>query len=97
MNCVDDCKYREMLDDANADLQELKAEYDRLREYVEHERGVKEFVRVMAENSKLRELMRDMFRDFASCDYELKRHGRTFRAVTRYLDRMHELGVEVDG
>lgn len=33
MRCVDDCKYREMLDDANADLQELKAENDKLREF----------------------------------------------------------------
>ena len=32
MNCVDDCTYREMLDDANADLQELKAENAKLRE-----------------------------------------------------------------
>lgn len=32
MNCVDDCKYREMLDDANADLQELKDENAKLRE-----------------------------------------------------------------
>ena len=34
MNCVDDCEYREMLDDANADLQELKAENSELRELV---------------------------------------------------------------
>lgn len=34
MNCVDDCEYREMLDDANADLQELKAENAKLRELV---------------------------------------------------------------
>ncbi len=33
MNCVDDCKYREMLDDANADLQELKSENAKLREF----------------------------------------------------------------
>lgn len=32
MNCVDDCEYREMLDDANADLQELKSENAKLRE-----------------------------------------------------------------
>ena len=49
------------------------------------------------ENAKLRELVRDMFRDFANADYELKRnHGRTFMAVTRYEPRLQELGIEVD-
>lgn len=48
-----------------------------------------------AENVKLRELVRDMFRDFANADNELKRdRGRTFMAVTRYAPRMHELGVD---
>ena len=47
------------------------------------------------ENDKLRELVRDMFRDFANADYELKaRHGRTFMAVTRYEPRLRELGIE---
>ena len=49
-----------------------------------------------SENAKLRELVEDMFRDFANADYELKRsHGRTFMAATRYEPRMRELGVEV--
>ena len=48
-----------------------------------------------AENIKLRELVRDMFRDFARADYELKsRCGRTFMAVTRYEPRLRELGVD---
>lgn len=52
---------------------------------------------LIAENAKLRELVRDMFRDFANADNELKREqGRTFMAVTRYAPRMRELGVEVD-
>ena len=50
-----------------------------------------------SENAKLRELVRDMFRDFANADYELKRnHGRTFMAVTRYEPRLQDLGIEVD-
>ena len=50
---------------------------------------------MLDENAKLRELVRDMFRDFADADYELKRdHGRTFMAATRYAPRMRELGVE---
>ena len=44
MRCVDDCKYREMLDDANADLQELKAENESLKD----------------RNVKLRKLVADM-------------------------------------
>ena len=48
-----------------------------------------------AENAKLRELVRDMYRDFADADYELKRdHGRTFMAATRYEQRIRELGVD---
>ena len=41
---------------------------------------------IMAENAKLRELVRDMFRDFANADYVM--------AVTRYVPRMRELGVK---
>ena len=48
-----------------------------------------------AENAKLRELCSDMFTDFANCDCELMRHGKTFMAVTRYFDRLCELGIEV--
>ena len=51
--------------------------------------------KVEAENAKLRELIRELFRDFANADYELKsRCGRTFMAVTRYLPRLQELEVE---
>lgn len=47
------------------------------------------------ENAKLRELIRELFRDFANADYELKsRCGRTFMAVTRYLPRLQELEVD---
>ena len=49
---------------------------------------------MQAENAKLRHLCSEMFRDFANCDYELRKHGRTFMAVTRYHDRLRELGVE---
>lgn len=50
---------------------------------------------MLDENAKLRELVRDMFRDFANADNELKREqGRTFMAVTRYAPRMRELGVD---
>ena len=53
--------------------------------------------RANAENAKLRKLLRDMFRDFANADCELKaRHGRTFMAVTRYEPRLREIGVLVD-
>ena len=52
--------------------------------------------RLCDENDALRELVQDMFRDFANADYELKRHhGKTFMAVTRYKPRLQELGIEV--
>ena len=47
-----------------------------------------------AENAKLRELVADMFKDFVNCDCELRLHGRTFMAYTRYAHRMRELGIE---
>ena len=47
-----------------------------------------------AENDRLRELLADMFREFVRCDMALRKHGGTFLAYTRYIDRMRELGVE---
>ena len=50
-----------------------------------------------AENVKLRKLCKRMFKDFVSCDYELRaRAGRTFMAFTRYVLELQELGIEVD-
>ena len=55
----------------------------------------REMERLEAENAKLRELVKDMFRDFANADAELKqRHGRTFMAWVRYERRLRELGVD---
>ena len=52
--------------------------------------------KLQAENAKLREMVRDMFRDFANADYQLKINcGKTFLAVTRYEPRLQELGVEL--
>ena len=52
-----------------------------------------EIARLKAENAKLRELVRDMYRNFVNCDCELRLHGRTFMAEARYAHRMRELGV----
>lgn len=52
----------------------------------------------MSENAKLRELCARMFKDFVSCDCELRaRAGRTFMAFTRYALELQELGIEVGG
>lgn len=48
------------------------------------------------ENAKLRELLADMFHDFVCCDMALREHGRTYLAYTRYINRMRELGIEVN-
>lgn len=59
------------------------------------ERTLAAFERLEKENAKLRELVLDMYRDFARADYELKsRCGRTFMAVTRYEPRLRELGMD---
>lgn len=53
---------------------------------------------VRDENAKLRELCARMFKDFVSCDCELRaRAGRTFMAFTRYALELQELGIEVGG
>ena len=50
-----------------------------------------------SENAKLRKLCERMFKDFVSCDCELRaRAGRTFMAFTRYAPELRELGIEVD-
>ena len=52
---------------------------------------------VQTENAKLRKLCARMFKDFVSCDCELRaRAGRTFMAFTRYALELRELGIEVD-
>jgi len=53
--------------------------------------------RLEDDRDKLRKLVRDMFRDFVNADCELKLNtSRTFIPV-RYVTRMREAGVEVDG
>lgn len=88
---------REQDMDENAMLREIIAD---LEEFLpESERWYShETVKAISENNaKLRELVRDMFRDFANADYELKcNHGKTFMAVTRYEPRLQELGIKVD-
>ena len=48
---------------------------------------------LQAENAKLRELVRDMWRDgMCECD----ERGACTECEYHYIDRMRELGVEVD-
>ena len=78
------------------DAARLYEETDRLRLDEAHcimLRAAKD--KLEAENEKLRKLCGGMFTDFVNCDYELMRHGKTFMAVTRYFDRLCELGIEV--
>ena len=84
----------ERLADENAELRKERDFY--FNQVTENgERAQRAIDALNDENEKLRELVRDMFRDFANADNELKRYqGRTFMAVTRYVPRMRELGVE---
>lgn len=75
-------------------IADLKAENARLRSCLSDDAETARMI--MAENAKLRELLADVFRDFVCCDMALREHGRTYLAYTRYIDRMRELGVEVD-
>lgn len=112
MNCVDDCKYREMLDDANADLQELKAENEKLRSecdywrveqvhaYSNWEDTYKYAVKLKDENAKLRELVKA----FDWCTEHFDLQNRCDKCPLEQSDkltpecevRMRELGIGVD-
>lgn len=53
--------------------------------------------RLKAENAKLRELVRDMWHDgMCDCDEFIHSLGVCARCEYGYLDRMHELGIEVE-
>lgn len=82
---AENAKLREII----ADLEELLPESER---WYSHET-----VKAISEdNAKLRELVRELYRNFVNCDCELRLHGRTFMAEARYAHRMRELVVEVD-
>lgn len=97
-----DAGYEHYIDSLIREIEKLQDENDRLSEQVSSLVGrsfrtADKMSCIEADNANLRELVLDMFRDFANADYELKsRCGRTFMAVTRYEPRMRELGVEVD-
>jgi regulator of replication initiation timing len=57
-------------------------------------RNAREYARLCRVNDKLRELVRDMWRELAvACAEQVTSH-ETLREVS---DRMRELGIEVDG
>ena len=83
------------LDNAKAENAKLRDERDRMYKANVEKNG--EILRLLEENAKLRELCARMFKDFVSCDCELRaRAGRTFMAFTRYALELRELGIEVD-
>lgn len=53
--------------------------------------------RLREENAKLRELVRDMWHDgMCDCDEFIHSLGVCAKCEYGYLDRMHELGIEVE-
>ena len=95
-----DAGYENCIDSLIREIEKLQDENDELREQVSSLVGrsfrtADKMSCIEADNAKLRELIGELFRDFANADYELKsRCGRTFMAVTRYLPRLQELEVE---
>lgn len=95
-----DAGYENYIDSLIREMEKLQDENDRLSEQVSSLVGrsfrtADKMSCIEAENAKLRELIGELFRDFANADYELKsRCGRTFMVVTRYLPRLQELGVD---
>ena len=83
------CDENERLEAENA---ELRNDADLLRAMLSQERTEKRYY--MAENAKLRELVRDMWNE-GMC--ECGSRGKCARCEYGYPDRMRELGVEVDG
>ena len=87
--CADLVDERERLFRANVEkngeILRLVGENANLREYIERKQDLQNFARLVTENSKLRELCREIYED-QCCDGD----------QWKYRDRMRELGVEVD-
>ncbi len=65
---------------------ELETQNANLREYIERKRDLQDFARLVDENSKLRKLVMDMWREHECC---------YLAWPNTIADRMRELGVEV--
>lgn len=84
---------------AMADTSErLKVENTKLREYIERKKVLQDFARLVDENSKLRELVRDLWLTGSLCDaipdMRLQAKGGDWRTMQERVDEA--LGVEVD-
>ena len=81
----------------------LETENAKLREYVERKRYLQDFARLVCENSKLRELVRDMWEGYYDprCEECHLKDTPTCADCpicareASVIDRMRELGVEV--
>lgn len=83
----------DMVAQREADLEDARAENAKLREYIERKRDLMHFARLVDENSKLRELVRDMWHE-GMC--ECGSRGKCASCEYDYPTRMRELRVEVD-
>ena len=95
--------YDRRIDSLGAENERLKVENAKLREYVERKRYLQDFARLVGENSKLRELVRDMWEGYYDprCEECHLKDTPTCADCpicareASVIDRMRELGVEV--
>lgn len=93
----------DMVAQRESDLEDARAENAKLREYVERKRYLQDFARLVCENSKLRELVRDMWEGYYDprCEECHLKDTPTCADCpicareASVIDRMRELGVEV--
>ena len=83
---------------------ELEEENDKLKRAAEHDADVLESLNLSLEelqneNTKLRELCLDMGICVSECEWDCSdcpRYDRCNDGVSEFIERMHELGIEVD-
>lgn len=97
-------EYQATIDSLVDECADHKAENDRLWEYIAHKRLLQDFARLVDENSKLRKLVRDMWEGYNDprCEECHLKDTPTCADCpicareASVIDRMRELGVEVD-
>ena len=80
------------VDGLGVEIENLQAENAKLREYIERKKGLQDFARLVDENSKLRELVREM----RVCLEDECKRCHEWGDICDLEQCMRELGIEVD-